>query len=63
MLFRKAILLIHGFAGGNYDYDTLGNDLQLYYDFDVYTFTLPGHDKTIIKNGFKIFSWVTIKKT
>lgn len=50
MLFRKAILLIHGFAGGNYDYDTLGNDLQLYFDFDVYTFTLPGHDKTIIKN-------------
>lgn len=50
MLFRKAILLIHGFAGGNYDYGNLGNDLQLYKNFDVYTFTLPGHDKTIIKN-------------
>lgn len=50
ILFRKAILLIHGFAGGNYDYSSLGNDLQLYRDFDVYTFTLPGHDKTIIKN-------------
>ena len=50
MLFRKAILLIHGFAGGSYDYDTLANDLQLHLDFDVYTFTLPGHDKTIIKN-------------
>lgn len=50
MLFRKAILLIHGFAGGNYDYNNLGNDLQLYKNFDVYTFTLPGHDKTIIKD-------------
>lgn len=50
MLFRKAILLIHGFAGGSYDYDSLANDLQLHLDFDVYTFTLPGHEKTIIKN-------------
>ena len=46
--FRKAILLIHGFAGGNYDYGSLGNDLQLYNNFDVFTFTLPGHDKVII---------------
>ena len=53
MIFRKAILLIHGFAGGNYDYNNLGNDLQLYLDFDVYTFTLPGHDKTIIKDVTK----------
>jgi len=53
MIFRKAILLIHGFAGGNYDYNNLGNDLQLYFDFDVYTFTLPGHDKTRIKDVTK----------
>lgn len=46
--FRKAILLIHGFAGGNYDYGSLGNDLQLYNNFDVFTFTLPGHEKVII---------------
>lgn len=46
--FRKAILLVHGFAGGNWDYGDLANELQLYLDFDVYTFTLPGHDKTII---------------
>ena len=50
MFFRKAILLVHGFAGGCYDYNNLANDLQLYFDFDVYTFTLPGHDKLIIKN-------------
>lgn len=42
---RKAILLIHGFAGGSYDYGDLSNDLQLHKNFDVYTFTLPGHDK------------------
>lgn len=46
--FRKAILLIHGFAGGNYDYGSLGNDLELYNNFDVFTFTLPGHDKMVI---------------
>ena len=50
MLFRKAILLIHGFAGGSYDYSNLANDLQLCANFDVYTFSLPGHDKLIIKN-------------
>lgn len=43
--FRKAVLLIHGFAGGSYDYGDFGNDLQLFRNFDVYTFTLPGHDK------------------
>lgn len=53
ILFRKAILLIHGFAGGNYDYNSLNNDLELYRDFDVYTFTLPGHDKTIINHVTK----------
>ena len=51
--FRKAILLIHGFAGGSYDYNTLANDLELYSDFDVFTFTLPGHDKTRITNVTK----------
>ena len=51
--FRKAILLIHGFAGGNYDYGDLGNDLQLFRNFDVYTFTLPGHEKTKINDVTK----------
>ena len=30
MKFRKAILLVHGFAGGNYDYGELTTDLELY---------------------------------
>ena len=47
-LFRKAILLIHGFAGGSYDYNSLNNDLELYNCFDVFTFTLPGHERMII---------------
>lgn len=53
MNFRKAILLIHGFAGGSYDYGDLGNDLQLFRNFDVFTFTLPGHDKYKINNVTK----------
>lgn len=50
---RKAVLLIHGFAGGCYDYGDLPNDLESYKNFDVYTFTLPGHDKLIIKRVSK----------
>lgn len=49
-IFKKAILLIHGFAGGSYDYNSLNNDLELYDSFDVFTFTLPGHNKVIINN-------------
>ena len=55
--FRKAILLIHGFAGGCYDYGDFGNDLEPYKKFDVYTFTLPGHDKQII-NKIKREEWI-----
>ena len=29
MLFRKAILIIHGFAGGTYDSEDLANELNL----------------------------------
>lgn len=47
---KKAILIIHGFAGGTYDYGDLINDLQLIDDFNVFTFTLPGHNKLIIND-------------
>ncbi|MDO5569766.1 MAG: alpha/beta fold hydrolase, partial [bacterium] len=50
MLFRKAILLIHGFAGGVWDYEPLSNELQLSLDFDVYSLTLPGHEKSRMIN-------------
>ena len=39
MLFRKAIFIIHGFAGGVWDHQNLANELQMYLDFDVYMIT------------------------
>lgn len=42
--FRKAVLIIHGFAGGTYDQEYLANYLELNQKLDVYSFTLPGHD-------------------
>lgn len=45
MFRRKAVLIIHGFAGGTYDQEYLANFLELERKFDVYTFTLPGHDE------------------
>lgn len=44
MMLRKAILVIHGFGGGVYDEEYLINRLELIKNYDVYTFTLPGHD-------------------
>lgn len=46
---RKAVLIIHGFAGGTYDEEYLSNYLELN-GFDVYTFTLPGHERTLFKH-------------
>lgn len=48
-MFRKAVLVIHGFAGGTYDEEQLANYLELNRDFDVFQFTLPGHDKNLSK--------------
>lgn len=59
MIFRKAILIIHGFGGGTYDEEYLINNLQLIKNYDVYTFTLPGHDG--IKSDMLEEKW--IKKT
>jgi len=53
MIFRKAILIVHGFAGGSYDHEALFNELQIFLDFDVYSFTLPGHEKAIMLNSKK----------
>lgn len=49
---RKAVLIIHGFAGGTYDQELLANNLELS-GYDVYTFTLPGHEKSILKKVTK----------
>ena len=42
-MYRKAVLIIHGFAGGTYDEEDLLFYLQPMLEFDVYNFTLPGH--------------------
>lgn len=54
---RKAILMIHGFVGGNYDYGNFQNELEYIRNFDVFTFTLPGHEKTIVKD-VKYNEWI-----
>ena len=43
-MFRKAILIIHGFGGGVYDEEYLSTNLEFIKNYDVFTFTLPGHD-------------------
>ncbi|MBP3919966.1 MAG: alpha/beta fold hydrolase [Bacilli bacterium] len=57
MLFRKAILIIHGFAGGTYDEEYLAHRLELIKNFDVYTFTLAGHDG-LFKSNMKEEEWI-----
>ena len=54
---RKAILLIHGFVGGIYDFDNLPNELELIWDYDVYSFTLPSHEKFTVKD-VKYEDWI-----
>jgi len=56
MLFRKAVLIIHGFAGGTYDAEDLANELELVNNFDVYQFTLPGHNKNLSKVKYQ--EWI-----
>lgn len=54
---RKAILMIHGFVGGIYDYGALPNELELVRKFDVFIFTLPGHEKLIVRDA-KHTDWI-----
>lgn len=56
MLFRKAILMIHGFAGGIYDFEELANYLELDRNFDVFSFTLPGHNRNLSKAKYE--DWI-----
>lgn len=56
MVFRKAILIIHGFAGGTYDEEELANYLELNRYYDVYQFTLPGHNRNLSKVKYK--DWI-----
>ena len=55
--FRKAILIVHGFTGSLSDHEILANDLETVSHFDVYSWTLPAHDKHII-NKVKYTDWI-----
>ena len=57
-LFRKAILIIHGFAGGVYDQEILNHELELVWNYDVFTFTLPGHEGITDRN-IKYEEWIS----
>jgi len=58
---RKAILMIHGFVGGCYDFNNFHNELQLLKNFDVFTYTLPAHEKFIVKD-VKYQEWIDESK-
>lgn len=57
IIVRKAVLIIHGFAGGTYDEEELAFHLQKNYKFDVYQITLPGHEKRSFKK-IKYNDWI-----
>ena len=44
ILFKKAVLIIHGFTGNLYDNEYLMNYLEFDSEYDVYAKTLPGHN-------------------
>lgn len=55
--FKKAVLIIHGFAGGTYDQEPLFFRLQSESKFDVYNFTLPGHI-TNLSTNVEYHDWI-----
>lgn len=57
ILFRKAVLIVHGFAGGTYDEEFLANYLEKDKFFDVYTYTLPGHSQ-MFNNKSTCEDWI-----
>lgn len=56
--FRKAVLIIHGFAGGLYDNEYLMNYLEYDPMLDVYARTLPGHAQDSFKDA-KYTEWIS----
>ncbi|MDD6879160.1 MAG: alpha/beta fold hydrolase [bacterium] len=57
IVLRRAVLIIHGFAGGTYDQEELAFFLQKNPLLDVYQVTLPGHDKRSFKT-IKNEEWI-----
>ena len=48
-----AVLIIHGIAGGTYDEELFAIDCEMERKFDVFMFTLPGHDVRSFKHSKK----------
>lgn len=46
---KEAVLIIHGFAGGCYDEESISTYLELH-GYHVFQFTLPGHDKKMFQH-------------
>lgn len=57
MIFRKAVLIIHGYAGGVYDEESLQYKLNPNWNLDVYNFTLPGHECNL-SSDVKYEDWI-----
>ena len=58
---RTAVLCIHGLAGGTYDVEPVARYLELFRKFDVYMFTLPGHDVRDISKT-KMEEWINASR-
>ena len=56
MIFRKAIVIIHGFTGSLYDNEYLMNYLEYEPTFDVFAETLPGHNQDRFSDA-KVNDW------
>ncbi len=54
---KKAILLIHGIAGGIFDLEELQRFLQLH-DFNTFSYTLKGHDDYDNVDHITYKSWI-----
>lgn len=57
MFRRKAVLVIHGFAGTPFDLEYLSNYLELERKFDVFAYTLPGHE-SLSKRKVTANDWI-----
>jgi len=60
MLFRKAVLVVHGFAGGIYDEQSIIDELQLSRVLDVFSYTLPGHERNFSKVSYE--EWIAFSE-
>lgn len=57
IVFRKAVLIIHGFTGSLYENEYLMNYLELDPNYDVYARTLPGHNMDRFSSA-KMKDWI-----